>query len=134
MQKDIIIKKLREQGYRITKQRLLLLDIILEEECACCKEIYYKAAKLDKTLGIATVYRMINTLENIGAINRMSMYKITCPENCRGRCECQIELNDGTMLELSKLQWNQIVESGLKSCGYMDSQGVKNIVLESDAQ
>lgn len=134
MQKDIIIKKLREQGFRITKQRLILLDIILEEECACCKEIYYKAARLDKTIGIATVYRMINTLENIGAINRMSMYKITCPENCNGRCECQIELNDGTMLQLSELQWNQIVESGLKTCGYTESQRIRNIVLASNVQ
>ena len=68
MQKDVIIDKLREQGFRITKQRRMLLDIILEEECTCCKEIYYKALKVDKTIGTATVYRMINTLEDIGAI------------------------------------------------------------------
>ena len=41
MQKDLIIQKLKEQGLRITKQRLILLDIILEEDCSCCKEIYY---------------------------------------------------------------------------------------------
>ena len=29
MQKDLIIQKLKEQGLRITKQRLILLDIIL---------------------------------------------------------------------------------------------------------
>lgn len=31
MQKELIIEKLREKGCRITKQRLMLLDIILEE-------------------------------------------------------------------------------------------------------
>lgn len=31
MQKDLVIEKLREQGCRITKQRRMLLDIILEE-------------------------------------------------------------------------------------------------------
>ena len=76
MQKDAIIQKLKENGGRITKQRLILLDIILGEDCSCCKEIYYKAVKIDNRIGVATVYRMINTLEEIGAINRRNMYKI----------------------------------------------------------
>lgn len=76
MQKDAIIQKLKEEGGRITKQRLILLDIILEEDCSCCKEIYYKAVKRDKSIGVATVYRMVNTLEEIGAISRKNMYKI----------------------------------------------------------
>ena len=32
MQKDMIIERLREQGCRITRQRQLILDIILAEE------------------------------------------------------------------------------------------------------
>ena len=39
MKRELIIQKLREQGCRITRQRRILLDIILEEECSCCKEI-----------------------------------------------------------------------------------------------
>lgn len=34
------------------------------------------AVKKDKTIGLATVYRMIGTLEEIGVINRSNMYKI----------------------------------------------------------
>ena len=42
MQKDMIIERLREQGCRITRQRQLILDIILAEDrisgCeACCQ-------------------------------------------------------------------------------------------------
>ena len=44
-QKQIIIERLKEDGCRITKQRLMLLDIILEDECSSCKEIYYRASK-----------------------------------------------------------------------------------------
>ena len=55
MQKENIIQKLKERGCRITKQRLMLLDIILEEDCSCCKEIYYKASRLDDKIGTATV-------------------------------------------------------------------------------
>lgn len=75
MQKEMIVQKLKEQGCRITKQRLLLLDIILEEDCSCSKEIYYKASKQSANIGFATVYRMINTLEEIGAISRKSIHK-----------------------------------------------------------
>ena len=63
MQKDAVIQKLKEQGCRITKQRQLLLDVILKEECTCCKEIYYKAVEQDSGIGVATVYRMVNLLE-----------------------------------------------------------------------
>lgn len=77
-QKEYIIQKLKEKGCRITKKRLLLLDIILEKECGCCKEIYYCARKLDNKIGTATVYRMVNTLEEIGAINRENVFHIAC--------------------------------------------------------
>lgn len=76
MQREIVIQRLKEQGCRITKQRLVLLDIILNENCSSCKEIYYKASRIDSRIGTATVYRMINTLEEIGAISRRNMYKI----------------------------------------------------------
>ena len=78
MQREIVIQRLKEQGCRITKQRMVLLDIILNENCSSCKEIYYKASKIDPKIGTATVYRMINTLEEIGAISRRNMYKIDC--------------------------------------------------------
>ena len=50
MQKELVIQKLREQGCRITKQRQILLNVILQEECTSCKEIYYKAAERTCTM------------------------------------------------------------------------------------
>lgn len=75
-EKDTVIRKLRENGMRITKQRLILLDIILDGDCSSCKEIYYKASKKDNTIGTATVYRMVNVLEETGVINRKNMFKV----------------------------------------------------------
>lgn len=75
-QKEVIVGKLKDSGCRITKQRLILLDVILEGECGSCKEIYYRASKIDHSIGTATVYRMINTLEEIGAIDRKNMYRV----------------------------------------------------------
>ena len=131
MQKDDIIQQLKSKGCRITKQRLMLLDIILNEECSCCKEIYYKAVKIDSNIGSATVYRMINLLEEIGAITRNNMYKIACGEECHVEEACQIELSDHGTVVLSGSKWNMVIREGLKACGYIGEQEVKNVTVRS---
>lgn len=68
--KKQIIKLLKDHGFRITKQRLIVLDVILESDYNSCKEIYYKATEKDDSIGIATVYRMVNILEEIGVVSR----------------------------------------------------------------
>lgn len=131
MQKELIIQKLREQGCRITKQRLMLLDIILKEDCSCCKEIYYKAYAQDEKIGSATVYRMINTLEEIGAISRKNMYKIECGSESEEENACTIELDDDTVISLSAKNWNHIIRAGLKACGYMEEQKVRSVIAKT---
>ena len=128
MQKDLVVETLKNQGYRITKQRLMLLDVILGEECSSCKEIYYKASKLDKRIGTATVYRMVNTLEEIGAISRKNMYRIACGMNCEQENACVIELNDGTEISLSGTKWNQVIQAGLQACGYLNGKTVQSVI------
>ena len=127
MQKEIVISRLRERGCRITRQRMILLDIILGEECSSCKEIYYKAAKQDSKIGSATVYRMVNTLEDIGAINRKNMYKVACGESCGIEDACVIELDDSSSIELSAKEWNRIIRAGLMAGGYIENQAVTGV-------
>ena len=76
MQRSAIMDRLRQEGCRITRQRKIIIDIILEEECTCCKEIYFMASKRDPNIGMATIYRMINLLEEIGALKRKRAYRI----------------------------------------------------------
>lgn len=126
MQRDIIINKLRERGCRITKQRLMLLDIILEEEFSCCKEIYYRAVKKDAGIGTATVYRMLNTLEEMGAISRKNMYKITYDDEGE-KAPYEIELDDGTIIKLTAKKWGEVIKKGLYSCGYIGAQDIREV-------
>lgn len=130
-EKDKIIQKLKEQGFRITKQRRLLLDIILEGDCSSCKEIYYKVSKIDDKIGAATVYRMINTLEGIGAISRKNMYKIHCSEEENKDNACVVELNDDTVVELNSGKWRAVVQAGMKECGYLSDQKIRNVIVKS---
>ena len=128
MQKDIIIGRLKERGCRVTKQRLMLLDVILSEECSSCKEIFYKAAKLDKKIGTATVYRMINVLEEIGAISRKNMYKIACGMDCGLENACVVEFEDDSKLELTAREWYQVIQAGLRECGHEKKATVKSVI------
>lgn len=68
-QKEAVIRKLRAQGYRITKRRQLLLDIIFAEERTDCKDIYYEAVRKDKNIGVAIDYQMLSALERMGDLN-----------------------------------------------------------------
>ena len=148
MQEDIIFQKLKDMGCRVTKQRRLLLNVILQEECASCKEIYYKARREDPKMGAATVYRMINLLEEIGAISRNSIYTIPgsapvgagCGEcsDIDGGCACVeqekkitcvIELDDHTSCCLSAKECCLAMTKGLRACGYIQCQNVTNILL-----
>lgn len=130
MQKEMIIEKLRENGCRITKQRLALLDIILENECSCCKEIYYQAVKMDQKVGTATVYRMLNTLEEIGAISRKNLYKVAYSETCAMQNACTIELEDGSVHNLSAKDWNTVIRRGLMEMGYEEVPGIVSVKIK----
>lgn len=77
VEKRVILEKMRKRGCRITKQRMTILDVMLSRECSSCKEICYYVAKKDSGIGQATVYRMLNVLEEEGIISRSNMYRIT---------------------------------------------------------
>lgn len=130
MQKEMILQKMRERGCRITKQRQMLLDVILQEDCACCKEIYYKAAAQDSGIGTATVYRMVGLLEDIGAISRKNMYKVSCCIDCEKENACMIEFDDASFCQLSAQNWYKVISEGLKACGYADGQKIVSVMVD----
>ena len=136
-QRDLIVQQLRDAGCRITKQRLTVLDIILNSDPSCVKEIYREAIKIDKNIGTATVYRMVNTLEEIGVINRKNMYQVDCStcdhrcpdddcdSNCNGSCaECEtrivITLDDDTKMVIERAELQKLLEAGLHATGKVD--------------
>ncbi|MDO5135567.1 MAG: transcriptional repressor [Eubacteriales bacterium] len=134
MEKELVIKRLREQGCRITRQRRLILDIILETECSCCKEIYYKVQEKDKNIGPATVYRMVNVLESIGAISRKNMYKISGNTLLPEKKGCTVWLSDNTVCRLSPKAWAEVMRAGLKACGFSAGQSVTEIEIPGNRE
>ena len=96
MQKEEILREMKRRGKRITEQRKILMDIILENPHNCCKEIYYEAVKKVPSIGIATVYRMMNLLEEIGAVSRFYSYPMyQTNEDMADAAEAGISIRNG---------------------------------------
>ena len=82
MSNEFVISLLKDKGFRITKQRKLILDIILSSDGASCKEIYHKVVSKDSTVGTATVYRMIRLLEDVGILKHIDMISLMSTCQC----------------------------------------------------
>lgn len=121
-EKDKILKLLRQKGMRVTKQRRLILDIVFEHECTSCKEIYYQAAKKDKNIGIATVYRMVNVLEDQGVFQAGASYR---PQ---GNI-CRVVLRDQSVVELKPEEWHEALKEALIRRGYARDVGIDKVIL-----
>ena len=126
MDKNIVIELLRKEGFRITRQRKILIDIILNEDCTCCKEIYYLASKQERGIGVATIYRTISALEKIGALKRKNPYQV-CGGNRMVNGKIFVELEDSSVVELDLPALHHVMETGLEKCGYSGGKGVKKI-------
>lgn len=130
IRKEQVIKRLHERGCRMTKQRQVLLDIILEQECVSCKEIYYKASAVEPSIGVATVYRLVSLLEDVGAISRKNLYKIPFCLDCDKEIVCIIQFEDDTFCQLTAQNWHKVILKGLSECGYEAGKKIKNVVVE----
>lgn len=136
-EKEDIINLLRKNGFRITKQRQLILDIVFTHECTCCKEIYYEALAKDSSIGIATVYRMINTLTDLGvfqpAVSYKQMYQTSAQnavEHSYTSCEgCKIILENEKVVEFTDAEWKQVLKKAVEEKGYSDE--ISCILLKS---
>ncbi len=123
--KGAVIKVLKAHGHRMTKQRSMLLDVILENNCTSCKEIYYRVSKQNSKIGLATVYRFVVVLEGIGVINRESIYRLSDGTDCD--VLGIVEFEDGSRSKLNRDVCSRVVMEGLKVCGY--DKKIKRVII-----
>jgi len=66
---------LKKKGYKLTPQRRSIVDTIIENEGQhlTAEEIYDKVKKGCPEIGLATVYRTILLLEELGVISRLDL-------------------------------------------------------------
>lgn len=133
LSRDDILARLKENGLRLTQQRKLIVDIIANEEYSCCKEIYILAHKKDNSIGVATVYRMINVLEEIGAISRKNIQKA----NCNGRCcdmrsGCTVVTEDSKQIMLSEAELQEALKYIMEKKGIAVAEEIKAVLVNQN--
>ena len=126
--KELIMQELRRRRCRITSQRSLIVDIILKNQCSCCKEIYYQAVEHDPTIGIATVYRMLALLEEIGVIDRKNMYQIQSETLSNEKNEKVVFLGGNNKVELLETNWYNEIKEHLKRKGMIQDEDISIVI------
>lgn len=151
--KNQIIDKLKDHGCRITKQRILLLEIILKEDCTSCKELYFKAKQNHLDFGLATIYRFVSTLEEIGVLKRKNIQTIIPNSNsvplyevlkenksmenkvpnisttALNHQEFTVVLEDKTTYQLTEAEWKKVLAVGLNACGFPMQKKITSVVM-----
>jgi Fur family ferric uptake transcriptional regulator len=63
-------ERLRSVGYKMTKGRRAILDILINSEGhLSAEDIYFKAHSVHSKLGLASVYRTLDILVRMGLVN-----------------------------------------------------------------
>ncbi|MDD2283388.1 MAG: Fur family transcriptional regulator [Eubacteriales bacterium] len=72
MDLEQIIAKLSARGHRITRQRRLVLEVILADPCLQSAEgIYGKCRELDDSISYPTIYRTLDMLVEAGVVRKL---------------------------------------------------------------
>lgn len=69
---DRMILLMKNKGYKLTPQRRYIIDAVMEnsEQHLSIDEIYTEVKKVCPEIGIATVYRTVQMLEQIGVLTK----------------------------------------------------------------
>lgn len=72
---NVLKEDLKNKGYKLTPQRRSIVDTIIENEGEhlTAEEIYDKVKKNCPEIGLATVYRTILLLEDVGLVSRLHL-------------------------------------------------------------
>ena len=72
---ELLKENLKKKGYKLTPQRRAIVDVIIEKEGEhlTAEEIYDEVKKVCPDIGLATVYRTVLLLEEVGVIFNLDL-------------------------------------------------------------
>lgn len=129
--------RLKEKGYKLTTQRRAVIDVVIQKvgHHLSSEDIFNLVKERYPEIGLATVYRTLQMLEEIGLITRLNFddgcnrYELAEENNkhshhhliCKG-CEKVIEVQEDLLEALEKVVSEkndfQIVDHSVKFYGY----------------
>ena len=113
---DILKEKLRETGFKITPQRRAVIDILLKHNSEhLSSEQIYDLVRVDcPEIGLATVYRTMQLLDEIGVISKLN--HLIC-KNCSKIIEVQEDLLESIESKIQERYKFDIVDHDVKFYG-----------------
>jgi len=74
MEKEILVQKLREKGYKVTPQRRAILEVLLQsKQPPKALEVLVNVRKNFPDISLDTVYRNLNMLTELGVANVINL-------------------------------------------------------------
>jgi Fur family ferric uptake transcriptional regulator len=109
-----------EQGVKLTEQRRIIARVLTQsQDHPDVEELYKRAVKLDPKISIATVYRTVRLLSEIGVIDKhefrdgRARYEITEEHH-----DHLINIKTGEVVEFSSDEIRELQELIAKKLGY----------------
>ena len=93
---DKAVESLRNQGYRLTPQRLLVLSVVAESGGHMgVDEVFRRAKEAYPYMDIATVYRTLHLLKKLDVVTEVAIgdrlhYELTDPNGRHHHMVCQV--------------------------------------------
>ncbi len=68
-----LISKFHEKGYKVTPQRLKICEFVLSsKDHPTAEEIYHEVIKNNPTISLATVYKTLHLLSDLGLVQELN--------------------------------------------------------------
>ncbi|MET0943442.1 MAG: Fur family transcriptional regulator [Mesorhizobium sp.] len=114
-------EELRKAGIRITRPRRVILNILSETEGhPDALEIFHRAAAIDGSISLSTVYRTMKLLEGMGAIHRHAFEggPSRFEQAGGGHHDHLIDIETGDVIEFKSDRIEQLQDEIARALGY----------------
>ena len=113
----------KKHGLKLTKQRMLIMEVVSNsEDHPDIEEIYRRACNKDETISIATVYRTVNLFKQLKIIkehnfgdNKASRYELVTEGDDHDHL---IDVDNGHVVEFHNSDLSLLLEKIAKGLGY----------------
>ena len=115
-----LLKKCTDAGIRMTAQRALIIETLLEsDDHPDADRVYRRAVDRDQSISLPTVYRALNLFEGAGIIKKINMNDGKARfEPVRNDHDHLIDADNGHIHEFQNQELKQILDSIAKEMGY----------------
>ena len=115
-----LLKKCTDAGIRMTAQRSLIIETLLEsDDHPDADRVYRRAVERDQSISLPTVYRALNLFEGAGIIKKINMNDGKARfEPVRNDHDHLIDADNGHIHEFQNQELKKILDSIAKEMGY----------------